>query len=299
MHRNRLLYDRPSYVEKLRVNYTTLGLVLSHSKSGNLCVFRPVPSTPFLPEGRHKYFYKLRRRAENLNFSKKYSFATLTYSTNFYNPAEACKRIKHDIDLFFKRLNYRKSKPPYFYVIELTEKFMPHVHIIFAGYVHKKKIFKSWYKVTGCTSIRIQSLPFKKAIYYCTKYLTRSSKMSDNKWDFIFKNIDRIWSCSRDFFSKSDPEPKLWIFKELYCSLMNQHNDLFPRSLQYLKSFEMSQEDFTFLLDEIILDYRRISFNTSDYYDRINGLINKHKENCNEKNSDRSNSGDLQQTLSL
>ena len=266
MHRNRIIYDYPEYQAKLRRGYTTLGLVLRNSDSGNICVFRPVPATPFLPEGRQKYFYKLKKRSENLNYNKKYSFATLTYSSGNYTPAQAAGRLKHDIDLFFKRLNYRKSKPEYFYVIELTDKLMPHIHIIFAGYVHKKKIFKSWFKVTGCTAVKIKSLPQQTAIHYCLKYLSNAKKQSEEKWAFIFRYVDRIWTCSRRFFGKNDQEViKKWIFDHLYVSSCNQHDELFTRENNYLKSPEMEMEDLDFLINRVFYDYKMISWNWREY----------------------------------
>jgi len=180
-------------MEKVRNGYRNLGLICTHTSEGKIFIFRPVPSCPWLPESRSKYFSKIYNRSKNLLYNKKYSFCTLTYDAGIYSPGDAAARVKKDIDHFFKRLDYRGSKPEYFYVIEVTDKLMVHVHIIFAGYVHKSKIFVSWFSVTGCTAVRIQGLDYKKALQYCLKYLSKAKKQNQDKWSFIFKNIDRIW----------------------------------------------------------------------------------------------------------
>lgn len=251
MHWNRMLYDLPQYQEKLRRGYQKLGLLCENKKTGKFMVFRPVPNCPWLPESRKKYFTKLFIRSKNINFNKKYSFCTLTYSSNIYNPIQAARRVKSDLDKFFKRLNYRNSKPEYFYVIELTQKYMVHIHLIFQGYVHKKKIFKTWFKVTGCISIRIKSLPFDKAIYYCLKYLTKSKNQDESKWGFIFSHIDRLWTCSRKFFLpfiKSDP---VWFihafFRDNHFFTYKFFSDLFENT----KSRELTQYEFQNLLSDL------------------------------------------------
>lgn len=213
MHANRILYSLPEYQGILRNRSLNLGIVCENTATGNFLIFHPIPATPWLPEGRKKYFRKLYARAKRLNPNKKFSFCTLTYSSRRYTPEQAAKRVKHDLDKFFKRLNYRKSKPQYFYVIELTEKKMVHIHLIFDRFVHKRKIFKSWFKVTGSTAIKIKALAYKNAINYMLKYLTKAKKMPENYFEFLFKNIDRLWTASRQFFAKEDPDKeKAWSF---------------------------------------------------------------------------------------
>ncbi len=208
MHANRILYTLPQYQSILRERYNAYGCLIYNKREKKFHAIKPIPKTPFLPEGRKRYFSQLYNKTRYLNKAKKYTFCTLTYSATKYTPSEAAERIKHDLDLFFKRLNYRKSKPEYFYVIELTKQFMVHVHLIFDRYVHKKKIFKSWFKVTGCTATKIKNAGFKNAMQYVTKYITKSKKMKEDYWGFIFGNIDRIWTSSRNFFSKNPNEEK-------------------------------------------------------------------------------------------
>ena len=212
MHRNRHLYELDQYQEKLRSGYKRLGLFLKNEKDNKIFIFRPVPSCPWIDEGRKKYFRKLRSRLEILASSGKCSFATLTYSARFYTPESASARIKHDLDLFFKRLGYHHRKVQFFYVIELTDRLMPHIHIVFREFIPWQKLKSSWKEVTGNTVTNIKHKKNKDAFGYMLKYLTDSKKQSDKKWAFIFKNIDRIWTCSRGFMPAYSPGKKMFQF---------------------------------------------------------------------------------------
>lgn len=204
MHQNRHIYTLPEYKKKLRNNYKKLGLYLQNESDNKIFIFRPIPNCPWLPESRKKYFKKLRNKLESLPTSSKYTFATLTYSARTYSPASACRTVKHDIDLFFKRLGYHHRKVQFFYVIELTDNMLPHIHIIFDQFIPWKKLRHTWFKVTGNTVTNIKHLPQKQAFWYCLKYLTDAKKQSETKWSFLFKHIDRIWTCSRGFLCASE-----------------------------------------------------------------------------------------------
>lgn len=203
MHRNRLIYTLPEYQQKIRKNYKKLGLFLERNEDHKIFIFRPVPCSPWLPESRKKYFGKLMNRASSLPANKKYSFATLTYSSRLYSPVDSCKRIKHDIDLFFKRLGYHHRKVQYFYVIELTDNFMPHIHIIFDQFIPWKKIRSSWFNVTGNTVTDIRKKSRGSALHYCIYYLTKAKKQDESKFSFLFSHVDRIWTASRGFIASA------------------------------------------------------------------------------------------------
>lgn len=210
MHSNRILYTLPEYQAKLRNGYKSLGLILKENSSGKTYLFRPIPSTAWLPEGRKKYYGKLLKRKDSIKKHNHYSFCTLTYDAKLYTNVQVAKRLKSDIDKFFKRLDYHNGRPEYFYVIELTENFYPHIHLIFDQYIHKSKIFMSWKEVTGSTAIKIQGLHYEKALFYCLKYITKAKKQSEAMFSFLFSHVDRIWSCSRNFFHKFDDSLKKW-----------------------------------------------------------------------------------------
>jgi hypothetical protein len=210
MHKNRTLYTYPEYQSKVRGNYLSLGLICQNTVSGKSYIFRPVPCCAWIPEGRKKYYNRLYKRSKMISASKKFTFCTLTYDTKLYSAVEVSKRIKSDIDKFFKRLDYRKSKPEYFYVIELTDQYYCHIHLIFDRYIHKSKIHASWFAVTGSISTKIKSMPYKQALFYCMKYVTRAKKQSEDKFGFLFSHVDRLWSCSRKFFIKPVEDIKKW-----------------------------------------------------------------------------------------
>lgn len=212
MHRNREIYTLPEYQQKLRNNYNKVGVFLERNEDHKIFIFRPVPNCPWLPESRKKYFNKIRNRLKAIPGNHKYTFATLTYSALNYSPVDACKRIKHDIDLFFKRMGYHHRKVQYFYIIELTKQYMPHIHIVFDQYIPWKKIRSSWFHVTGNVVTDIRQKSKENAFHHCLKYLTKMKKQSEAEWSFIFSHIDRIWSASRGFLVSASSKTGKYTF---------------------------------------------------------------------------------------
>jgi len=275
MHENRKIYTLPSYQEKLRKSYLKLGILIYNKSLKKSIIIRPIPTNVWLPESREKYFKKLEDRTKNIIQSKHYTFCTLTYSNKKYTPGEAAKRVKHDIDLFFKRLNYRKSKPAYFYMIELTDNFMVHVHLIFDRYVHKSKVFMSWFKVTGSISIRIKHKKKGSAMQYCLKYLRKTQKQDQKKWEFIFKNIDRIWSSSRDFFTKIENPDTNWLF---LCMAWNKNNSIDRFFSPYDMDFvgqEFNPEESIELVDFFFWEECVISTGNQDHFYEVKAEFEK------------------------
>lgn len=215
MHRNRTIYKLPEYQTKIRNGYKKMGLFLQNIDNHKIYIFRPIPNCPWLPESRKKYFGKLKSRLNSIDMSKNYTFATLTYSPRKYTPVEAANRLKHDLDLFWKRLGYYHRKFEFFYVIELTKKHMVHVHIIFNKYIPHIKLKNSWRAVTGCKIVHIEHIKSRQVFWYVTKYLNDSKKQSEDKWIFIFSYIDRIWTCSRNFMACAGSENGKYKF--LFC----------------------------------------------------------------------------------
>ncbi len=212
MHQNRLIYTLPEYQSKLRCNYKKLGLFLKNNETHKIYIFRPIPNCPWLPESRKKYFKKLRNKLETIHKNKHYTFGTLTYSARFYDGESASRQIKHDLDLFFKRLGYHHRKVQYFYVLEMTDNLLPHVHIMFDRFVPWQKLKESWRQVTGNTVTNIRDMPAKDAFWYMCKYLTNAKKQPSYKWNFIFENIDRLWTCSRGFFIATESKSGKYTF---------------------------------------------------------------------------------------
>ena len=212
MHQNRLIYTLPEYQNKLRSGYMRLGVFMQRIEDKKVYCFRPIPATPWLPEGRKKYFKRLQRKLKQIDTKHKYTFGTLTYNPAKYTNIEVSKRIKNDLKLFFKRLGYYHRKFQYFYVIELTDNYMPHVHIIFDKYIPHIKMKNSWRAVTGSSIVHIKHIPTQQAFWYCVKYLNDCKKQSTGKWSFIFSHIDRVWSSSRKFFAVAESINKKYKF---------------------------------------------------------------------------------------
>lgn len=199
MHDNRKKYTLQQYQSKLRANVKSLGVCCFNQNENNYIVFHPIPATAWLPEGRSKYYRNIRKKILNVRSDRHYTFCTLTYSSRLYTPEQIGSRIKRDLDLFFKRLRNYDQKFEFFYVIELTKAGNPHIHLIFDRYIHWKRIKKSWVKITGCPVVKIKGIKGKNVFHYVTKYTTDASKQSEKQFEFLFKNISRLWARSRNF----------------------------------------------------------------------------------------------------
>jgi len=273
MHENRITHTLPSYQAKLRRNYMNLGILIYNQSLEKAIIIRPIPASVWLEESRPRYFKKLQLKAKYINKSKHFTFCTLTYSNKRYSPIEAAKRVKHDIDLFFKRLDYRNSKPEYFYVIELTDNMMVHIHLIFDRYVHKSKLWMSWFKVTGSISIKIKHKALGAAIDYCLKYLRKSQNQSVEKWAFIFKNVDRIWTSSRKFFGTVKNDPSEWKFLVMAWDKSSIVSNKFNSSDQSKSDHNFSPEEAYFYVDDCFYNECVISTGTTEIFRELKSFF--------------------------
>lgn len=284
MHRNRSIYSLPEYQKKLRNSYHKLGLFLMNNSEKKIYCFRPIPNCPWLPESRKKYFGKMKKRMKLIDQTKKYTFLTLTYSRRLYSPHQAAKQIKNHLDLFFKRLDYHHRRFQYFYVIEVTESLMVHIHMICDQYLPWQKVKASWLAVTGNSVTNIKSLPAKQAFWYAVKYIANCKKQSDEKWQFIFKNIDRIWTSSRGFFIATAMKNSRYTFLFSSFDPERSFDSYFSDPENDLISDEISKYDamyiagFTDRLDKVFLLHA-----SDDFYESMFGLTVEEKETVEEK----------------
>lgn len=210
MHQNRIDYSLEEYQEIIKTRWHTSLLWLSERNPDghrNLFFARPVPRTVWLPgKPRQKYYKKLFFRLHNqlACSDRKYSFATLTYSTKQYSNIMAAALLSNHIKEFIRLIRKRYKKVQYFWIIELTKNYQPHIHIIFDCFIHWKVLRAIWRKVTGSYITNIKSIPSSAAAGYITGYLTKQSKQNNHQFEFIFKHIDRLYCSSRNFFFKSD-----------------------------------------------------------------------------------------------
>ena len=208
MHNNRKIYTLDQYQSILikRWNSTLIWLG-KRNPDGHpeLWFARPTPRTLWLPgKPRQKYYRRLYEKLHStLKISSdKYSFITLTYHTKKYSPDEVAERLKGDIKELLRRLRKKHKNIQYFWIIELTASGYPHIHIIINKFIFWKVLRGIWYAITKSYITDIRSIPAANVASYVCKYLTKQSKHSDWQFQFIFKNIDRIWSSSRGFFGK-------------------------------------------------------------------------------------------------
>jgi len=233
MHKNREIYSYESYQDVLLHRWNTTLLWLgSKDESGlqSLYFCKPVPRVVWLPgKPREKYFKRLYARLHNtLNISaKNYSFCTLTYHTEKWSRESAAMLIPEHLKEFFRRLRKRVKNLQYFWVIELTKLGYPHIHLIFNQFIHHKVIRAIWYAITRSYITDIRKVPGNNVAAYVTKYLTKQAKHNEAQYAFIFKNVARLWSSSRNFFGAPQSYESEYVFVGISFNCQISNNKIF------------------------------------------------------------------------
>jgi len=213
MHQNRIDYSYKQYQDKIldRWSSTLFWFARKNEAKYDLYFAKPTPKLPWIPgKPRKKYYRRLFAKLHSqLKQSKiKYSFCTLTYSTRKYSQKYCFLLLKDHMRAFIRKLRKRYPTIQYYWVVELTRRLYPHVHIVFDQFVHWIVIRAIWYSVTKSYITDIRSIPSGNLSAYLSKYLTSQKKSSETQWGTIFKNIDRLYGCSKNFFSKKAIENK-------------------------------------------------------------------------------------------
>jgi len=208
MHANRKIYSYEGYqdilIERWNSGLIWLGKYDDHHLP-ELWFCRPTPRTIWLSgKPRQKYYRALREKLKSrmTTTAKKYSFITLTYHHKKYSPEEAAERSKSDIKELLRLIRRKFGKIQYFYIIELTQTGYPHFHVIIDHFIYWKVLKAMWYHITWSYVVDIRMIPSGNIAGYICKYLTKVQKQNEWQFEFIFKNIDRLWSASRGFFGK-------------------------------------------------------------------------------------------------
>ncbi len=208
MHKNREIYSLDEYQRIIKRRWLTSLIWLGRRDekgSPELWFARPTPRTIWVPgKPRQKYYRALREKLKTtmIKTAKKYSFITLTYHQRKYSPEESAARSKSDIKELLRLIRRRFGKVQYFYIIELTHTGYVHFHVIIDHFIYWKVLKAMWYHITLSYVVDIRLIPSGNIAGYICKYLTKTSKQDSWQFDFIFKNIDRIWAASRGFFTK-------------------------------------------------------------------------------------------------
>jgi len=178
---------------------------------------------------RQKYYKRIYAVLhENLRITDKhFVFCTLTYDTKKYSQEGTALAFPEHIKEFFRLLRKKIGKVEYFWIIELTKAGYVHCHIILDRYVHWTIIKAIWYRITGSYITNIESIPANNIVSYVCKYLSKQQKQSEDQFRFIFKNVARLWSSSRNFFSKRAARNKEYIFIGMSWDLYYSSEHLF------------------------------------------------------------------------
>jgi len=193
----------------------------------NLYFAKPTPKVPWLPgKPREKYYKRLFGRLSSQlksgNFH--YSFCTLTYHTAKWSQQSSFHLLKSHIKEFIRRLKKRYPGIQYFWVIELTKRLYPHIHIIFNQFVHWTVIRAIWYKVTKSYITDIRAIPSGNIASYIASYLSSQKKSNESQWGTIFKNVSRLIGNSRHFFAEKvvSEEEQIWFLISLSTNLFTE-----------------------------------------------------------------------------
>ena len=227
MHQNRIDYSYRQYQDLIldRWASTLFWFAKKEDKGYDLYFAKPTPRLPWLAgKPRTKYYRRLFARlySQLKSGSFHYSFCTLTYHTRKYSQKYSFLMLKAHLKEFIRRLRKRYPNIQYFWVIELTKRLYPHIHIVFNQFVHWKVIRAIWYHVTKSYITDIRSIPAGNISAYMSKYLNSQKKQNESQWGTIFKNVDRLYGCSGSFFTKKpvDTSPQEWFLISISTNIM-------------------------------------------------------------------------------
>ena len=226
MHKNRIENSYHQY-QKILIDrwQTTLYWFAKKEKDKYQMWFaKPTPKLPWLPgKPREKYYKRLFVRLNNQlkTGDFHYTFCTLTYHTAKWSQKDSFTYLKIHLREFIRLLRKRYPSIQYFWVIELTKRLYPHVHIIFNQFVHWKVIRAIWYRVTKSYITDIRSIPSGNLAGYLSKYLNDQKKANESQWGCIFKNVSRLIGYSRKFFAKIavSEEEQIWFLISMSTNL--------------------------------------------------------------------------------
>jgi len=192
------------YQDKLANQEKHLQLLLWNKKDGKYYIYKPKSKSIYGTENQKNNYYKQLRAKLKLteeNTNQKISFVTLTYDTKLYTPAQVIGRCKQDIKNWLKMIRHRVGQVHYMWIVELTKKNYVHFHLIFKEYIPAKIINACWKATTGSIITHVKGISREKAGRYITKYISESSKMSEDQAKFLYDHdFKRLYAHSRGFF---------------------------------------------------------------------------------------------------
>lgn len=205
MHSCRLDYSLEDYQQKIRMNAFSFSLLLRNNETEKDFFFKPKPRSLWVDEFQKDYLAPRLAALRKATLSFKYQFMTLTYDMNKYSPEKVAKRHKRDINLWVKGIRKLYPKFQYAYFIEVTKNLYVHFHLFISKEVKRWQAKYVWLRLTKSYIVHTRPINTSyQAIYYVNKYISKIADESKEKLSFMFKNIDRFFGCSRDFYEKSE-----------------------------------------------------------------------------------------------
>jgi hypothetical protein len=224
MHACRSIYTLEQYQTKLRMNAYSFGLLLKNESTGEDFFFKPKARSLWVDEQRKDYLAPRMAKIRKALLSFNYAMITLTYWTELYSPEEVAERHKKDINRWTKAMRQIYGRFEYAYFIEVTEQQYVHFHIFVSKKISQSRAKQIWCWITGSYIVHRKVIHNTKiAVNYVNKYCSKIADGSEENLEFMFRNIDRFFGCSQNFFAKNSLGPPKEIFK-LICNIYLSNN---------------------------------------------------------------------------
>lgn len=130
---------------------------------------------------------------ENLKEKQFKSFITLTYPSDLYPKDE--KKIKNHLKLFTNKLQKQNKKDSiYFYVYELYENNMIHIHILSTLFLdkHLDNLKKHWLSIIGTNAIAVfnlKKITEQEITLFCSYLLKLINKAKNSERNILLKKL--------------------------------------------------------------------------------------------------------------
>lgn len=209
MLKNRRLHLK-EYQAKLLNRKYNLAFIMSNKETKELVMYRPIIKSMWLNKFAWAYGRERQEKLKEKFTNEKCRMITLTYDTKLYTPEQVARRHKADFKKFVRLI--RKDYPDfeYAYFVEVTQKLYVHFHIYTNIFVKYADIKKNWLKTTGSYIVEVHLIKGTKRIDYTSAYHQVQTKYAYYQLQFAWKNIDRFFGQSRNFFKKEEDKEKIF-----------------------------------------------------------------------------------------
>ncbi len=202
MHENRILYTLPEYQSIFKENAEKFVILLRDTETNEEFFFKPNPRSLWVEEYQSEYLKSRKGKMYHALKDRSYDFLTITYWDKIHTVKQACDRHKSDIKRFIRNVRKIRSDIQYCYTIEVTDRNYIHFHIFIESGITEKTYRRIWRGITKSYIVKKTVIGNnKKLINYVNKYISKIADGNESKLDFMYKNIDRFFGCSRSFYT--------------------------------------------------------------------------------------------------